>query len=199
MERKTFTPRRIVLVASAIAILGSGLAGGAGLRAVRAESPVGPAGLERARVAADVLPVKLKTALAERGFAVETSRRASPDLYLVEREGKQLCYVLLSTSGYSSGCNPKSNFFGNRAMVVGLEQNRRGTERSMTIGGIARPDVASIRVRIGNDTDAVDVGGDGGFTFSKTVTTDAELPSTVNVDAVGRNGRTIQSDAIPTD
>jgi hypothetical protein len=168
---------------------------------VMAQGNEPPEAASRDRTANDdmpQLPSHVRVAAERLGLKLDTSRRVATNLYLVNKRGGELCMVSTSR-GMSMGCGPASDFFGSNAVQYGIaEDGPPDAPSGLTIAGVARSDVASVRVVLPSGPIDAAVSADGGFSISAGEH-ELERGRPTELIALGRNGRAIQSLALPQD
>lgn len=179
----------VVVVAAAIVLAQSVLAQGS--------EP--PRAASRERTAGDAmpgLPRHVWMAAERLGLQLDTSRKIAQNLYLLGKQDGQLCMV--STShGMSMGCGPADSFFEERAVQYSIDESGQPeAPSSLTIAGVVRPDVASVRVVFPSGPIEVSVSSDGGFSID---TTEQQLQQgrPTELVALGDDGQVIQALALP--
>ena len=175
------------VVATTVLLLGESRAGDAPL----------PSALDRERVPSDVLPGPSAEKLAARGFHPSTSRRVADGVYIAEREGGRLCYLVDTAGGLSGGCAFATDFFNGKAIVFGVGQSGKpDAPSSVTVAGVARPGIELVRIHFGPIFRSVEVSRDGGFIYSADSKALEASPVT-SVEAIGRGGRVIAAYPVP--
>lgn len=179
----------------------------AGVAAVAATLPsrgaagpeVEPAALTREPTAKDALPTPLLSAAKEHGYMTDTSKQIAPSTYLVQRSPDLLCVMSTVRNSLSSGCNQTGTFFHGEPVVLGLQQTGGGTSpvSELRLFGIARREVASVVFVIGSKVAAAtSPTADGGFVIDVGTTALADGGPRV-VNALGKNGKVIESYTLP--
>lgn len=187
--------RMSIVVGSVVA-----LAAAIGLvQTVMAQGSEPPQAASRARTANDdmpQLPSHVRAAAERLGLELSTSRRVASNLYVANKRGGELCMV--STShGMSMGCGPANSFFGGSAVQYGIDENGPPEAPSdLTIYGVARSDVTSVRVVFPSGPVDAAITADGGFSISAS-DHDLQQGRPTELIAFGRNGQAIQSFALP--
>ena len=187
--------RRLVLVGVAL-----GLCSFAVLKIVsgiRASGESPPPALQRPARASDALPEAVRGGAAAQGFDLSSARRISPGTYVMRRKGGLLCLVSVG-KGMSGGCNPADSFFHGQPVVFGTsEEGPPSAPTYVRIAGVAREDVAEVRVRFDDATLVTATSADGGFAIEATPAVLAHgAPTTL--EAIGKDGRVLRSYSLPS-
>jgi len=179
-----------------VGVLTIGVGSFLAVAAVRASSNATPAGATRVRSASDALPPGLQRAAQAAGLALNTSRNIGASLYLVNRGGGDLCLVNAS-HGMSMGCAPQADFFGGTPVRWGMsEAGPSSAPTDLTLAGVARADVAQVRVVFPSGAISATPNADGGFSVhADEATLKAGRPTQLIV--IGKSGKTIETDALP--
>src|SRR5439155_25147314 len=137
--------------------------------------------------ASDALPAAVRDRALAAGFDLSSARRISAGTYVMRRNGGFLC--LVSTErGMSGGCNPAGSFFHGEEVVFGISEAGTPTAPSyLRVAGVARDDVAKVRLRFDGATLEAVTSADGGFALEATASALAHgRPTTL--DAIGKDG-----------
>jgi len=154
--------RHIALSGTIIAV---GVASFGLARAVMASNEAPPHAMNRPRVSSDALPTGLQAIAEEAGLQLDTSREIAASIYLVAQSGDHLCLVN-TAHGMGMGCVPKARFFDGRAAQLSMsEVGPPDAPSALTLGGIVRSDVATVRVVFPSGTVEVRPTADGGFSI----------------------------------
>lgn len=130
---------------------------------VTAGSQPSPAAVERASVPQDALPAAVAHRLTVMGYDTSSSRKIASTVYLVRRPGNLLCFVSIGMP-ITIGCQHAENFFSDNPVVFGvLELGSPPSPQQMRIVGVARSDVATIRVSANGNLLMAKPTADGGF------------------------------------
>ena len=190
------TTRRLFIPAVLVAIA-AGSASAYALPGRTADSPP-PAALSRARTADDALPGAAAAAASSRGLAVAQGRRVADGVYLVPAtNSNKLCLVTLANNEMRGSCDGSGKFFGGHQFMFTIgEEGSPANPSSVTIAGIARPSVATIRADYpdGTSQDARP-SPDGGFSL---VIDGPAAADPTKIDALDSTGAVIDSLAGPT-
>jgi hypothetical protein len=166
--------------------------------AIRASGESPPSAVQRPARASDALPEALRERAVAAGFALSSTRRIAPGTYVIRRNGGLLCLVSVG-KGMSGGCNPEERFFHGQQVVYGIsEEGTPSVPSYLRIAGVARDDVAEVRVRFGSVTLETAISEDGGFAIEATPAALAHgRPTTL--DAIDKDGRVLRSYSLPKD
>ena len=97
----------------------------------------------------------------------------------------------------SVGCNPVESFFHGEKLVFGIsEEGVPDAPSYLRIAGVARDDVATVRVRFDGATLETATSADGGFAIEATAAALAHgRPTTL--EAIGKDGSALRSYSLP--
>jgi hypothetical protein len=160
-----------------------------------------PEATARARTASDALPAKLQGTAQSLGLELDTSRNVAPNLYLIEGSHQfwgtdQMCLVN-TTYGMSFGCNPKAAFFSDGAVRFGIaEQGKADAPTDLTLSGLARSDVATVRMVLPSGTIEAKPTSDGGFAVHADAA-QLEAGRPTELDAIDAQGEIIETHELP--
>jgi hypothetical protein len=182
-----------------LVVLGLGLGAGAfaGLGHVRGggaapEQP--PAALSRAARASDALPAAVLPRADSVGVDTASTRRIAPSTYIARRREGMIC-VVSTWAGMSMSCNPAASFFHGQPLVFGVaEQGSPVAPTAARVAGIAREEVASVRLILGTTALDATPSADGGFVIDATPT--ASPPTAL--EALDRRGDVLATYRLPT-
>lgn len=118
-------------------------------------------------------------------------------MYLVAGPEK-LCYFTKFGQRVSGGCNGAADFFHGSPVVAGLSQEKSGATRTLTVAGVARSDISTVTIAVGDSIETVAVGRDGGFRSTPTEVAEAAVPRGVVITATGRAADDRGSLTLPT-
>jgi len=190
--------QRILMLCGLIVLAATGA--GIGLaQAVLANTAEKPHAVTRARTAGDAiagLPARLKTAASHVGLELGTTRQVAPDVFLANKNDGELC-MIGTAHGMTMGCGSSSDFFGGNSVQYGIsEDGAPSAPTALTIFGVVRPDVRSVRVVFPSGPVDEEVTVDGGFSVTATA---AQLASgrPTQLIAYGQASRIIQTFALP--
>lgn len=189
---------RFLLTGVVVAVVA--VAAGVGVvQTVLAQGNEPPQAANRPRVASDSmppLPAHVREASARLGLQLDTSRNIAQGVYLASKTDGELCLITTS-HGMSMGCGPGDSYFGSNALQYGIaEQGKPEAPTALTIYGVARPDVTSVRVIFPSRVVDADITKDGGFSISAT---DSQLQQgrPTQLLALDASGQTVQTFALP--
>jgi hypothetical protein len=193
--RKPLLMRWIVIFGAAL-----GLCSFAGLEianAIRASGEQPPTAVQRPARDSDALPAAVRDRAVAAGLELSSARRISADTYVMRRRGSLLCLVSVAR-GMSAGCNPEARFFHGEKVVFGIsEEGAPDAPGYLRIAGVAREDVAKIRVRFDGATLEAATSADGGFAVEATARALAHgRPTTL--EAIGKDGKVLRTYSLPS-
>jgi hypothetical protein len=166
--------------------------------AIGASGEQPPSVLQRPARPSDALPADVRERAWAQGFDVSSARRIAPGTFVVRRNGGFLCVVSVAR-GMSGGCNPAGSFFHGQELVYGIsEEGRPDAPSYLRVAGVARDDVAKVRLRFEGVTLETAISPDGGFAIEATASELAHgRPTTL--EAIDRDGRVSRSYSLPKD
>ena len=133
-------------------------------RNVFAGSEAPPAAVQRERIASDVLPMRFQEGAEKLGIELESSSKVAGELFLVERPRHDDTCLVNTAYAFSLGCNPRTDFFRGEKIFSGMaEKGSPEDPEELPIGGIARPEVARVRVVLPSGNVEATPTADGAF------------------------------------
>jgi hypothetical protein len=188
--------RRLVILGAAL-----GLGSFAVLEIVNAIGASGeqpPSVLQRPAQPSDALPVGVRERARTQGFDLSSARRISPATFVIRRNGGFLCLVSVAR-GMSGGCNPAGRFFHGEELVYGIsEEGMPAAPSYLRVAGVARDDVANVRLRFDAATLETATSPDGGFAIEATAS-DLARGRPTTLEAIGKDGSVVRSYSLPKD
>jgi len=180
----------------AVAFVAATIAGVLSQRPSHAAGDPLPEALIRNRTPADAVPAAAASVLERIGFDVSNSRQVEGDVYLVTRH-RGLCVVSVIGSELPFGCaRPGAFFKGHRLFFTIDEDGRPSAPSRLHVAGVARGDVASVRLHFGALVRTVDVTSDGGFSYTADPEAlDAGEPTLL--EALDRSGHALETSPGP--
>lgn len=156
-----------------------------------------PAAVQRPARGSDILPAAVRNRAEAAGLELTSARRISADTYVVRRHGGFLCLVSVAR-GMSAACNPVESFFHGEKVVFGIsEEGAPEAPTYLRIAGVAREDVAKVRLRFDGATLEGATSPDGGFAVEATAAALTHgRPTTL--EAIGEDGSILRSYSLPT-
>lgn len=155
-----------------------------------------PVALQRAATPADALPSSVASVLSTQGYDTSSSRQIGANIYVVPRAGNLLCTVSIRGSGFGSGCNSSSDFFGGDQLVFGIGSAPGSADH---IAGVAQTGVADVRLTANGSTTTVATTSDGGFSFDMPASSAASGGASAGtLDALDASGKVLQSFTLPS-
>jgi hypothetical protein len=166
--------------------------------AIRASGEQPPPVLQRPARASDALPAGVRERARAQGFDLGSARRISPGTFVIRRSGGFLCVVSVAR-GMSGGCNPAGSFFHGEELVFGIsEEGMPNAPTYLRVAGVARDEVAKVRLRFDGATRETAISPDGGFAIEATAS-DLARGRPTKLDAIGQDGSVLRSYSLPKD
>jgi hypothetical protein len=186
--------RRLVILGAALGLCSFAVLEIA--KGIRASGEQPPSAVQRPPRGSDVLPAAVRDRAVAAGLDLSSARRISPATYVVRRNGGLLCLVSVAR-GMSVGCNSVESFFHGEKLVFGIsEEGVPDAPSYLRIAGVARDDVATVRVRFDGATLETATSADGGFAIEATAAALAHgRPTTL--EAIGKDGSALRSYSLP--
>jgi hypothetical protein len=157
-----------------------------------------PSVLQRSARPSDALPVDVRERARAQGFDISSARRIAPGTFVVRRNGGFLCVVTVAR-GMSGGCNPAGSFFHGQELVYGIsEEGMPNAPSYLRVAGVAREEVAKVRLRFDGVVLESPVSPDGGFAVEATAD-DLAHGRPTKLEAIGKDGRVLGSYSLPKD
>jgi|GEM_PF-5051718 hypothetical protein len=168
------------------------------VNAIGASGEQPPSVLQRPAQPSDALPMTVRERALAEGFDLSSARRISSGTYVIRRNGGFLCLVSVAR-GMSGGCNPAGSFFHGEQLVYGIsEEGMPNAPSYLRVAGVARGEVAKVRLRFDGLTLETATSSDGGFAIEATADALAHGRPTA-LDAIGKNGRVLRTYSLPED
>ena len=168
------------------------------VNAIGASSEQPPLVLKRPARPSDALPANVRERARAQGFDVSSARRISPGTYVIRRNGGFLCLVSVAR-GMSGGCNPAGSFFHGEQLVYGIsEEGMPNAPSYLRVAGVARDEVAKVRLRFEGVTLEAATSPDGGFAIEATAS-DLAHGRPTTLEAIDRDGRVSRRYSLPKD
>jgi hypothetical protein len=190
--------RRILTIALISAAVAAAVGATLAIRASSSnEQP--PVALTRARLPSDALPTPAVNGAAQRGLSADQSRMVAPNTYLVPTsDSRELCLVSILNSEMRATCNPQGRFFAGRQFVFTIaEEGSPNALSGLTIAGIARPAVATIRATFPDGTlQEATPTADGGFLLNAD-SAGLTAGEPTSIAALDNNGHLLETDPGP--
>lgn len=168
------------------------------VNAIEAGGEQPPSVLQRPAQPSDALPADVRERARAQGFDVSSARRIARDTFVVRRDGGFLCVITVAR-GMSGGCNPVGRFFHGQELVYGIsEEGMPNAPSYLRLAGVAREEVAKVRLRFDGAMLETAISPDGGFAVEATAG-DLAHGRPTRIDAIGKDGRVLRSYSLPKD